>query len=139
MDWSNDTYIFMSFVDGQPLDIAWNDLDYLTKTRIASQLKTYIDDLRTMGRMTYIGSADHSPVTDLIFATCPFDSEKEFNEAIVEAYHLTVPRQHIQKFLFGMIAHKERHVAFAHGDLRPPNIMIKDGNVAAIIDWELSG
>ncbi|KAE8406430.1 kinase-like protein [Aspergillus pseudonomiae] len=113
-----DTYIFMSFVDGQTLDTVWNNFDQLTKRRIASRLKEYIDNLRSMGSMSYIGSVDHGPVTDSIFATCkvqgPFGFEKEFNEAIVDAYYRTVSRQHIQKFLSGMIGHKERRILFAH-------------------------
>ena len=32
-----------------------------------------------------------------------------------------------------------RRILFAHSDLRPQNIIVKDGKVAAIIDWERSG
>lgn len=35
-------------------------------------------------------------------------------------------------------AHKHE-IVFTHGDFRPPNIIVKDGRVSAIIDWELSG
>jgi aminoglycoside phosphotransferase (APT) family kinase protein len=34
---------------------------------------------------------------------------------------------------------QSHEIVFTHGDLRPQNIMIKNGNVVAIIDWELSG
>ena len=44
----------------------------------------------------------------------------------------------MKSFLSGMLPHSHR-ILFAHGDLRPHNIMVKDGNVAAIIDWERSG
>ena len=37
-----------------------------------------------------------------------------------------------------MLPHSHR-IMFAHGDLRPANTMVKDGNVTAIIDWEVSG
>lgn len=38
-----------------------------------------------------------------------------------------------------MIGYQEHHIVFAHGDFRPQNIMVKDGIVTGIIDWELSG
>ncbi|KAE8155349.1 kinase-like domain-containing protein [Aspergillus avenaceus] len=128
-----DTYIFMSFVDGQPLDT----------TRVASQLKEYIDDIRSMGDTSYIGSVDHGPVMDPILSISkvqgPFSSEKEFIETIVEAYQYCAPRQHVKKFLHGMVGNHAHYILFTHGDLRPQNIMVKDGNVTGILDWELSG
>ncbi|PMB65546.1 hypothetical protein BM221_008904 [Beauveria bassiana] len=41
-----------------------------------------------------------------------------------------------------MIAMQEQEWAmpvFTHGDLNPFNIMVRDGNIEAIIDWEFSG
>ncbi|KAE8351111.1 kinase-like protein [Aspergillus coremiiformis] len=138
-----DTYIFMTFVDGQPLDTVWNSYDQPTKTHLALQLKEYIDDLRSMGTPSYIGSLDHGPVLDPILATAkvqgPFSSEKDFNETMVKTYQSKAPRQHITKFLRGMIGHQEHRILFTHGDLGPQNIMVKDGNVTGIIDWEFSG
>jgi aminoglycoside phosphotransferase (APT) family kinase protein len=37
-----------------------------------------------------------------------------------------------------MNSHKHT-IVFSHGDLRPPNIIVRDGHVAAILDWELGG
>lgn len=39
-----------------------------------------------------------------------------------------------------MLSQNRHHnIVFTHGDLRPRNIMAKDGNITGIIDWELSG
>lgn len=35
-----DTYILMSLVKGQTLNLAWDSYDELTKTHIANELKT---------------------------------------------------------------------------------------------------
>lgn len=62
-----DTYIFMSFVEGQTLDSAWDSYDELTKTHIVNQLKTYMDELREIRSEGYIGSVSKGPVRDQIF------------------------------------------------------------------------
>lgn len=74
-----DTYIFMSFVDGQPLDTVWDAYDQPTKTHVASQLKEYMDDLRSMGNTSYIGSVDHGPVVDPILATSKVQGNRPSN------------------------------------------------------------
>ena len=61
-----DTYIFMSFVEGQCLDRVWESYDETTKNRIASQLKGYFHELRNIDNDNYIGSVDLGPVTDPI-------------------------------------------------------------------------
>ena len=60
-----DTYILMSFVEGQSLDKAWETYDRATKDRITTQLKSYLHELRAITTSSgYIGSADSGPVTD---------------------------------------------------------------------------
>lgn len=68
----------------------------------------------------------------------PFKSEEDFNISLLDTYQKIAPKRHIGSFLNGMLLASHRTL-FAHGDHRPQNIMVKDGNVAAIIDWELSG
>lgn len=60
----------------------------------------------------------------------PYSSEEEFNKAI--CMDLTLP----PSVLCHDIAHP---IVFTHGDLSPRNIMVKDGRVVAIIDWETAG
>lgn len=63
-----DTYIFMSLVDGQTLDSVWDSYSEPTKAAIASQLKSYMEEIRSIGDGSYIGSVDHGPVTDQILS-----------------------------------------------------------------------
>ncbi|KAI9653050.1 MAG: hypothetical protein M1831_006257 [Alyxoria varia] len=138
-----DTYIFMDFVEGQSLDTVWEPYNDSEKNRVSSQLKQHIHDLRNIGCCSYIGSVDHGPVTDSILSNFPhkgpFDTEEDFNHAMIDAYQATVPRRYIKNFLLGMIAQKKHQIVFTHGDLRLQNIMVKDGNIIAILDWEFSG
>lgn len=62
----------------------------------------------------------------------PFSSEKEFNEAICMPHHLSLTPS--------TLCHDVTHpIVFTHGDLAPYNIMVKDGKITAIIDWETAG
>ncbi|KAJ5436987.1 hypothetical protein N7445_007872 [Penicillium cf. griseofulvum] len=137
-----DTYIFMSFVAGETLHTAWDTFGVSAKSHISRQLASYIQEIRDMGNIGYIGSIDHGPVTDHSLSTSidkgPFDSEQDFNTALINAYQKNAPKRHIRSFLSGMLPQSHR-ILFTHGDIRPQNVMVKDGNVVAIIDWELSG
>lgn len=66
-----DTYIFMSLVDGQTLDSAWDLYDDLTKTHISNQLKAYMRELHEITSEPYIGSINKGPVRDQIFDSFP--------------------------------------------------------------------
>lgn len=138
-----DTYIFMSLVDGQTLNSSWDSYSESTKTAIALQLKSYMEEIRNIGDGSYIGSVDHGPVTDQILSNHhnkgPFISEEEFNKAIIDAYEANFPKRHIRTLLDGMLFQNKHRIVFTHGDFRPRNIMVKDGKVTGIIDWELSG
>ncbi|OQE38602.1 hypothetical protein PENCOP_c008G00964 [Penicillium coprophilum] len=123
-----DTYIFMDFIDGDTLHTVWNTSDVATKTRISTQLT--IQEMRDLGNGGYIGFINHRPVADHCLSTSvdksPFQSEKDFNTALLEeTYQRAAPKRHIGSFLSCF--------------LPPTNIMVKNGNVVAIIGWELSG
>jgi hypothetical protein len=61
-----DTYIFMEFVEGETLEKAWDNCDSMTKLQIASELRAYLEQLRSIPPADYIGSVDRGPVTDMI-------------------------------------------------------------------------
>ncbi|KAI2747216.1 hypothetical protein DTO013E5_3762 [Penicillium roqueforti] len=137
-----DTYIFMTFVEGQSLDKVWESYDENTKAHVTNQLKQYICELRNIDG-NYIGSTDSGPIMDPIFETYhdkgPFNSEEAFNNAIVDAYQSKAPRCHIKSFLSGMLCQNKHQIKFIHGDLRLQNTIVNDGSVSGIVDWEFSG
>ncbi|RAK82938.1 phosphotransferase enzyme family protein [Aspergillus costaricaensis CBS 115574] len=118
-----DNYIFMTYVEGQGLD----------------KLKGYLDELRQIEHRNYIGSVDRGPLPDPILGELEY-KEDDFNNAIINAYQDTAPKRHVKNVLVGMLASQKRHnIVFTHGDFRHPNIMVNDGNVTGIVDWEFSG
>ena len=74
----------------------------------------------------------------LILSVGPFDSEKEFNAAIADGYINNV-KGYVGPYVRELLNSHKHKILFAHGDFRPTNIIIKDGHVAAIIDWEMAG
>lgn len=68
-----ETFIFMSYVEGERLEVAWEAYDETTKCRVADQLKTYLCDLRGINGGKYIGSVNQGPLKDRIL----FDSFKK--------------------------------------------------------------
>jgi thiamine kinase-like enzyme len=70
--------------------------------------------------------------------TGPFASEEEFNNTLIDAYCAKYKGE-VRPFMTGMLNFHKHSIVFTHADLRPVNIIIKDGHVAAIIDWELAG
>lgn len=68
-------YIFMGYVEGQRLDKVWDTYDSVTKTRIAGQLKGYLDELRQAEHRNYIGSVDRGPLRDPILGDLEYKGE----------------------------------------------------------------
>ncbi|OJD15262.1 hypothetical protein AJ78_04484 [Emergomyces pasteurianus Ep9510] len=138
-----DTYIFMSFVEGQTLDTVWGSYDEATKHHVADQLKECLHDLRNISGGTYIGSIDRGPVTDQILTGSlnkgPFDSEESFNNTLIDVYQANAPKRHVRSLLTGMLSQNKHRTVFTHGDLRLQNIMVKSGRITGILDWEFSG
>ncbi|KAH8424146.1 uncharacterized protein LDX57_001900 [Aspergillus melleus] len=144
-----DTYIFMDFVEGQTLDKVWDGYDEGAKARIANQLKAYFHELRRIHAPGYIGSVDSGPVMDPMLeyyhtrgaktGEGPFPSLETFNNTLIDAYQLKVPKRHIKSFLSGMLSETNHQIVFTHGDLRHANIMVHEGSVTGILDWEFSG
>ncbi|GLA14183.1 hypothetical protein AnigIFM62618_011604 [Aspergillus niger] len=136
----------MSFIEGQSLDRVWETYDSITKAQITTQLRVYIGELRQIGNGNgsyYIGSIGPGPVTDPILENYhnkgPITSEVEFDNTLVKAYQAQAPKRHTKNLLSGMLFQRKHRTVLTHGDLRLANIMVNDGHVTGIVDWEFSG
>ncbi|OCK78719.1 phosphotransferase enzyme family protein [Lepidopterella palustris CBS 459.81] len=138
-----DTYIFMEFIEGEDLEKSWERCNAIEKQKLSVDLKNYMTELRSIPVPTYIGSIHGRPVTDVILewstiSKGPFNSEKEFNATIVDTF-IAKSKGHVSPYVRGMLNAHQHGIVFTHGDLRLANIIIRDGRVAAIIDWEMAG
>lgn len=149
-DDEGDGYIIMDYVDGVRLDACWNGLDTATKKSITSQLRGYMDELRKIPTplSPYIGRLGYTEVDDLRSQHNlggPFDTEEEFNSWLLSRIveHLQGNNDRLRRYLteaFEKQTREKRHkIVFTHADFHPRNILVRDGRVVALLDWETAG
>jgi len=140
-------YIVMDYVDGTTLEECWPTLDASSKQSIASQLRAQMDELRSLPPPSppYIGGFGGTPCHDQRRNAAnggPFSSEEAFNAWLLSRVPPSFPR-YIHKYLAEQLAlqtvEKKHEIVFTHRDFHPRNIMVKDGEVVAWLDWQWAG
>lgn len=133
----------MEQVDGECLEYAWQSLDEAQQNSIIKALQAYISQLRALptphGRR--ICALNGEAVKDSRITSYrpvgPFTDEAQFNDYLVEAAEIFMDETTIPRIRARM--REDHKIMFTHGDLAPRNIIVKNGKVAALIDWEQSG
>lgn len=130
----------MELVPGDCLETAWPGMSATEKEDVARQLGKIVSLLRTASRGEAPIGGIGGPARDLRYygeyTGGPFTTEAEFNNFQMDFYHTTPDA--IQRALCQSISSDHR-IVFSHADLSPRNIIVKDGHIAALVDWELSG
>ncbi|RAO69398.1 uncharacterized protein BHQ10_005410 [Talaromyces amestolkiae] len=135
--------IVMEYAEGDVLRDVWEDMDDEHRENIITQLKGYMDELHQI-KGDFIGSVDGSACEDPVFCVelggfGPYDTEDEFHEGLIRAMKLSQENSwadHIAKFIKALPSHD---IVLTHSDISPRNIIVRDGQVVAIIDWEMAG
>ncbi|KAF3492260.1 phosphotransferase family protein [Arthroderma uncinatum] len=147
-------YMVMEYIEGQTLESCWATLTDPQKEDIATTLKEYFVELRSLPSPGYYGSLGRRPFENLMFETMepnpavndPFETEKGLNEGMVLNY---ASRKSKYRAEF-----RRRALAttfLIHADLKCKNIIVKENEreVASsdtkrmyqvtLIDWEAAG
>ena len=138
-------YMVMERIDGIPLHYVWGELNAQQRLHIVTQLRDYVAQLRTLKPPSTvppgtISSLYGQPYRDSRLSSGPvgpFSSEDAFDDFLID-----VADRWIDKRLTVGTRRKMRNdhrIVFTHGDLAPRNILLKEGKVVALIDWEESG
>ncbi|KAK4034894.1 kinase-like domain-containing protein [Parachaetomium inaequale] len=139
--------IFMEFIDGQPLDEAWPSCTAAQRSHIISQLRGFLAELRAITG-EFIGSVDRSVCNDQVFANRasaygPYADEAAFRVGIGQSLRACDADPTWTELVIGFVEamplHHEEPPVMTHGDLVPRNILVKDGHVVGIVDWEMAG
>lgn len=69
----------------------------------------------------------------------PFDSEEEFDNWCLERVRSSFSRAVWKRLLPRMRDSSESNFVLTHCDLSARNIMVEDGKITGIVDWEHSG
>jgi len=151
-------YIFMTRMKGKPLSTCLSSLSAEQLDSVAEDMKRYLTELRSLnvedleGR-SFIGSVGFGPVKDSMLSVGdeqrgPFTTLSDFYSSFLsrfwEAISFANPRReeddwwmHHLRRMYGENLHY--NIVFCHADLHPSNILVEDGRVVGIVDWELSG
>lgn len=136
------TSILMDFVDGECLEEVWPTMNIEEKQSVAEQVRDIITVMRkATPNQTSIGAFD-GPARDcrqfLDYQGGPFESISTFNEFVLDFLDGTPPyiRQSITEAVND--ANGSRNV-LSHCDLTPRNIIVQDGRIKALLDWEYAG
>jgi aminoglycoside phosphotransferase (APT) family kinase protein len=131
--------ITMDYIEGETLHAVWNGLPEEQKLDIEEQLKGILSQLRSL-KGQYIGSINRGEADDVRkfhYTGGPFDTEAEFNRFLVSD-----KLKGCLSILYDMAFRSLRtdhEIVFTHGNFAPRNIIVKDGRVVALLDWEFSG
>ncbi|KID84944.1 protein kinase subdomain-containing protein [Metarhizium guizhouense ARSEF 977] len=151
----NKTYIVMERIRGKTLAAAWPTLSEPELDDILTQLRDMLKELRALPAPgvaveSCVGASLHDfriPWSETRFG--PFPSIRAFHFWLRQG--LRPEEHHPQRVSDEDWADIKRMVAmqdedkdwgppvFTHGDLNPFNIMVRDGKIVAIIDWEFAG
>lgn len=148
-------YIIMTRLSGTPLSECIRSLSEVELDIIACELKGYVNQLRRLRIEDYeercfIGSVGGGVCMDKIFragtrSAGPFDTEGEMNNNICERWQdlFSWGNKKQDNYIYllrQMYQDSGNHaIRFAHGDLSPCNILIENGRVTGILDWEEAG
>lgn len=133
--------IRIDFIEGQTLKSVWPKLDANEKRDIYLQQREILDTMRkAQWHGTTIGSCNSGPVMDHRLYGFkngdPCQNEDDLNKFILDIHDMTP--KHMRDTL---MKHQrtDHRIVLSHGDLHPDNIMVKDGKITGLIDWELAG
>lgn len=139
-------YIIMDRLPGAELEEVLEDC---TK----EQRQCYIDELAEMIAELRALKSPYGPKICLASGSCvnvksglgcrslgPFKTEDDFNDAILDHMWPVEARTKYPRPHPSDLCHDITHpIVFAHGDLAPRNILVMNGHITAIVDWETAG
>ncbi len=155
------TFLLTRRIPGETLHEAWPKLTAAGRANIARQTAEYLQQLRglTSPKLEAIGGdpiqccflfmqneehgqdvekqEKHSRTSDVLWPQGPLGSDDELWAAMSQGLLMGVPEAARVRLRNRLPA--AGPYTFTHGDLSDVNIMVKDGSLTGIIDWERAG
>lgn len=136
-DWDRVT---MEYIEGQKLQQAWPVLTPDQRSDIVVQLRDYIAQLRALSGIS-IGRLDGQGV----LLPCimqrtggPFGTIAELHDWLVRPpKRLRTQTMYCHQITTQLAA--DYPIVFTHGDIAARNILVRDGRIVALLDWEYAG
>ncbi|KUI55080.1 hypothetical protein VP1G_02422 [Cytospora mali] len=136
-DWDR---ITMQYVEGQTLRQAWPVLTPGERSGILAQLSDYIAQMRALGGI-YIGRLDgQGAIVPCIMTRSggPFGSLIEWHDWLARPTR-RLPGQSMYWHQITAQLSADCSIVFTHSDISAQNIIVREGRIVALLDWEFAG
>ncbi|KAF7136888.1 hypothetical protein CNMCM5793_006503 [Aspergillus hiratsukae] len=144
--WEEDehTLILMKRIAGEPLSKAWPNLSMNERENIARQTAKYLLQLRNLQSDTMQALGGRPIYSNFLFLDKeselphgPLACDDELWAEMERGLEKTVPEAARRRLRNRMPP--AAPYTFTHGDLTNVNIMVENGSLTGIIDWEMAG
>lgn len=134
--------ITMDYIQGQPLDELWPEMSVEQKKDIARQLQDVVKRMRSVAPPPHlIGACDGTEIRDtrlyFTYHSPPCRDEKAFNEFLLSALFEHTPP--LVRVALSRRLRTNHRIVLSHCDLTPRNVLVQDGKIKGLVDWEDSG
>lgn len=133
------TVIEMENIPGETLEQVWPTLSEEGKKSFARQMNSILEQLRSLQGQN-IGAVEGGPAVDMRRSTergGPFSCEADFNAFLRQDVVTKTPKIY-HRMLTSLMSDAHR-ILFTHGDLSPRNIIVREGCIVGLLDWECAG
>lgn len=135
-------FLVMRRIPGVPLSAAWPEMSEPDRDRVARQTAGYLAQLRRLHSSQLQSLHDQPLYSAFLFRDGfglphgPLSSDDQLWQEMAKALQgiSDKARHHLRSRMPPAAPY-----TFTHGDLTIHNVMVKDGNVSGIIDWEAGG
>ncbi|KAG8631418.1 hypothetical protein KVT40_000558 [Elsinoe batatas] len=139
------SWAVMQRMPGQDLEHAWPDMSEAARTRVATQIKAMVEELRAIKQDDgpWVGTCSRGSLsvprgTDAITAG-PFESVRDFHDFLNIPIRQHFPAERAQRLR--AVYTDTCQVYFSHGNLIPEHIFVvpESGDITGVIDWDSAG
>lgn len=136
---NGDTFLVMTALRGQILNNVLHRMSYSEREQFSSDLRDVVTQIRGIPNHTpyLLANTVGGPIIDhrLPDTICgPFDQESDFNAELVRKYVGEETKRRLS-----CIHSRQHRSVFTHSDLSPTNILVEEGRLSGIVDWECAG
>lgn len=135
-------HIRMDYIQGQRLDELWPDMSAEQNKDVVRQLRAIIEKMRSVAPPPdFIGACDGTELRDtrlhFTYHSPPCRDEEAFNQFLLSALYEQTPP--LVRDAFSRRLRSDHRIFLSHCDLTPRNILVQDGKIQGLVDWEDSG
>jgi hypothetical protein len=139
----NVTYILMERIKGVNARKIWGSISAEEREPLRTQLRAFLAELRSLPppQPGHIGDVNYSKLYDDRIITGgfgPFTTSRDFHQFLRHDVVKPVNDPELDQLITNH-EKQEYSTCFTHGDLSSYNVLVRDGCIVGIIDWEMAG